>query len=283
MKKMNVEMKRKIVIAIAPVKDPDTPLPKQCLNPLTPEQVADQTINCAEAGASLVHLHVRDEKGKQTADLTHFSKTLDLIRRESDIIIQGSTGGLSSLSLEERCVSVDDDRVEMASLNMGSTNFSDDAYINTLPDIRYWARRMLMKGIVPECEIFDLSMISTTRRLADEGLLRNPIHYGFALGFESSLDAKPYNLFYLRSLIPPTSTWGLVHNGMKDFTLIACAVSLGATVIRVGFEDSVHYSPNVIAESNVTLVKKIHDLVNHLGLDVAKESEAREILLNKKQ
>ena len=134
---MKVKMKRKIVIAIAPVKDPGTPLPEQCLNPLTPKQVADQTIACTKVGASLVHLHVRDEKGRQTADLTHFSKTLNLIRCESDVIIQGSTGGLSSLSLEERYVALDDDRVEMASLNMGSINFSDDVYINTLPDIRY--------------------------------------------------------------------------------------------------------------------------------------------------
>ena len=141
---------------------------------------------------------------------------------------------------------------------------------------------MLVKGIVPECEIFDLSMIGTAHRLADERLIRYPIHYNFALGFESSLDARPDNLYFLRSLIPFTSTWGLIHNGMKDFTLIACALSLDATVIRVGFEDSVYYSPNVVAESNVVLVKKIRELVNSLGLDIAKESEAREILLNQK-
>ena len=143
-------MKRKIIISVAPVKNPGAPLPEQCVNPITPEQVAEQTNACAEAGASMVHLHVRDGKGKQTADLAHFSKTLDLIRRESDIIIQASTGGLSTLTLEERCVALKDNRVQMASLNMGSTNFSDEVYINKLPDIRHWARRMTESKVIPE-------------------------------------------------------------------------------------------------------------------------------------
>jgi 3-keto-5-aminohexanoate cleavage enzyme len=272
-------MKRKVIIAVAPVKNPGVPLPERCMNPVTPEQVAEETIACARVGAGMVHLHVRDENGNQTGDLTHFSKTIDLIRRESEIVIQGSTGGLSSLTLEERCVALSDKRVQMASLNMGSTNFSDNVYVNTLPDIRYWAQRMTENHITPECEIFDLSMIGTIHRLAQEGLIREPIHYNFALGFESSLSATPENLFHLKSSLPADATWGLVHDGMTSFSLLAAAISFGATVIRVGFEDSVYYREDKPAESNVVLVEQIHELVRRLGFEVTTIEEAKQILL----
>lgn len=272
-------MKRKIIIAVAPVKNPGNVVLEQCVNPITPEQVAEQTIACAQAGASMVHLHVRDNNGEQTGELTHFAKTLDLIRAESEIVIQGSTGGLSTLTLEERCVALNDDRVQMASLNMGSTNFDEDVYVNTLPDIRYWAQRMLEAKVIPECEIFGLSMINTIGKMADEKLIKPPIHYNFALGFKSSLAATPDNLFYLKSSLPHEATWGLVHDGMPDFTLLATAISFGASVVRVGFEDSFYYQPGKAAKSNDVLVTKIRELVDFLGFEAATIEEARRLLL----
>jgi 3-keto-5-aminohexanoate cleavage enzyme len=272
-------MKRKVVIAVAPVNHPGKPLPEYCVNPLTPEQVAQETIACARAGAGMVHLHVRNQKGEQTGDLTHFSRTLDLIRQESEIVIQGSTGGLSTLTLDERCVALNDERVQMASLNMGSTNFGDDVYINTLPDIRYWAQRMLDTKVIPECEIFALSMIDTVGRVAREGLLRAPIHYNFALGFESSLAATPNNLFCLKSALPSDATWGLVHDGMRDFSLLATALAFGATVVRVGFEDGFCYRGDQVAESNAVLVERVRELVERLGFEVATIDEGKRLLL----
>ena len=112
---MQNEKARKIIVAVAPVGREINP---PSVNPLTPEDVASEVIACAESGASMVHLHVRDRKGNQTEDISNFSKTLDFIRKSSDIIIQGSTGGLTDLSLEERCVALNDPRVEVASLNM---------------------------------------------------------------------------------------------------------------------------------------------------------------------
>lgn len=276
---MRNKMKRKIIIAVAPVRNPGNALPEQCVNPITPQQVAEQTIACARAGAGMVHLHVRDNNGEQTGDLTHFSKTLDLIRAESDIVIQGSTGGLSTLTLEQRCVALNDARVQMASLNMGSTNFDDNVYINTLPDIRYWAMRMLEKKVVPECEIFGLSMIDTVRKMVSEKLIKPPLHYNFALGFTSSLAATPDNLFYLKSSLPPDASWGLVHDGMSDFTLLATAISFGASVVRVGFEDSVYYQPGKVAKTNDVLVKKIRELIDLLGFEAATIEEAKQLFL----
>jgi len=224
----------KIIIAIAPVAHMEKKVPDGLKNPVLPEDIASEVIACAEAGASLVHLHVRDEKGMQVGDLRVFSHTIDLIRAKTDIVIQGSTGGLSTLTLEERSVSVDEPRVQMASLNMGSTNFGENVYINTWPDIRYWATKMTLARVVPELEIFDLSMIESVLSLADEGFLRKPLHFNFSLGFKGALSAKADNLFMLKSALPRNAAWSLIHEGMTDFSLIATAIGCGASGVRVG-------------------------------------------------
>ena len=271
---------RKIIVAVAPVgKDIETP----SINPLTPEDVAREVIDCTHAGASFVHLHVRDDKGNQTEDLTRFSRTLDLIRDASDIIIQGSTGGLSELSLEERCVALNDPRVEVASLNMGSVNFSEEVYINRLPDIRYWARRMEETNVIPELEIFEAGMLTAVAKLMEEKVLKPPLAFGFCLGFHWALPADPNSLFFLRSSLTEPASWGVVHDSMQDFSLLATAIGMGAAAIRVGFEDSVYYAPGKAAATNVVLVEKIVSLVHQIGYEVATPSDARELLGLKKK
>ncbi|MDC7233602.1 MAG: 3-keto-5-aminohexanoate cleavage protein [Spirochaetales bacterium] len=141
----------KILLSVAPVAKYEIPgarLPK------TPEEIAAETVACAQAGAAMVHLHVRDEQGEACGTLEAYSRTLDLIRRESEIVIQGSTGGFAELSLEERCVALKEPRTQVASLNMGSTNYKDLVYINAMDDIRYWARRMKEENVIPEMEFF---------------------------------------------------------------------------------------------------------------------------------
>ncbi len=271
-------MRRKVVIAVAPVKHPGSEMPAGCRNPQSADDIAAEIVACARAGASMVHLHVRDESGVQTAQMDVFARTLDLIRAESDIIIQGSTGGVSTLSLEERCVSLNDPRVEVASLNMGSSNFADDVYINTLPDIRYWAGRMGETETLPELEVFDLSMIGTSVRVADEGVISRPMHFNVCLGFESALEATPENLCAMRAAIPGGSTWGITHDGMKDLQILAGALGLGASAIRVGFEDSFYYAPGKTATTNVELVSKARDLVEAMGAEPMTPEEARRAL-----
>jgi 3-keto-5-aminohexanoate cleavage enzyme len=266
---------RKIIVAVAPVgREVVTP----SINPLTPEAVAKEVIDCTRAGASMVHLHVRDSYGEQTEDITVFSRTLDLVRESSDIIIQGSTGGLSTLTLEERCVSVTDPRVEVASLNMGSVNFGEDVYINRVPDIRYWAGRMSENQVVPELEVFEAGMIPEAQMLIDEGTLKPPFYYNFALGFHWAIPPDPKSLFFLTSLVPAGVCWSVVHDGMQDFALLATAIGLGASMVRVGFEDSVRYAPGKIAKTNLALVEKLVSLVQQIGYEVTTPDEAREIL-----
>lgn len=273
-------MKRKIVVTVAPVCHVGKPVPEGSFNPLTPEEIAADVAACAKAGASMVHLHVRDLTGEQTFDMTQFSRTLDLIREQSDIVIQGSTGGLSTLSLEDRSVCLSEPRVEVASLNMGSVNFGESVYINTLPEIRYWAGRMREEKVVPEMEIFDLSQVETCTKLADEGVLDRPMSYNFCLGTgtASNLSDTPRNLHYMTSLMEADAHWGLNNDSMKDLHFLGLAIAMGASVVRVGFEDSFYYEEGKTAPTNAFLVEKLVELVRALGCEPATPEEAREIL-----
>ena len=267
---------RKIIVAVAPTgKNTEPP----SVNPLTPEDVAHQVVACEKAGASMVHMHVRDKNGEQTEDLADFSATLDLIRQSSDIIIQGSTGGLTDLTLEQRCVALDDPRVETASLNMGSINFDEDVYVNRMPDIRYWAGRMAETRVAPELEIFAAGMLPAYMKLVAERVLKPPYSIGFCLGVRWALPAKPETLFFLKTLLPEKDVpWGVIHADMQDFALLATAIGLGASVVRVGFEDSVFFAPGKAARTNAELVEKIVSLIRQIGYEVATCEQAREIL-----
>ncbi len=266
----------RVIVAIAPVGPPEMPHPEH--NPTAPRQVAEEVIACAQAGASLAHLHVRDAAGRLTGDLSGLRSTLDTIRSATDIVIQGSTGGLSTLSLDERCVALADPRVEVASLNMGSVNMYESAYVNTLPDIRYWAGRMRAVRVLPELEIFEAGMIHTVAMLAEEGVLTAPLVFGLALGFPGALPATPASLMLLRNLLPAGSAWGLAHHGMTDLSLLAAAIGLGASVARVGYEDGWHYGPGRVARSNRELVEQLVRMIDAMGLEVATPAQARQML-----
>ncbi len=262
---------------MAPVCHVGKVIPEGCKNPLTPEEITEDVINCYKAGACEVHLHTRDLKGEQTFELDVFRDTIHRIHEQSDMIIQGSTGGLSTLTLAERCVCLDVPEVEVASLNMGSVNFGETVYINTLPDIRYWAQRLKETDTIPEMELFDLSMVETCSRLADEGVLERPLHYNFCVGpgNSSNLAATGRNLCFLTQLCEPGTSWGITHDAMQDFSMLACAIGMGANAVRVGFEDSFYYAPGKRAQTNAELVERLVELIRAMGCEPATPDEAR--------
>ena len=268
-------MRRKIIVAVAPVGKNIAP---PAINPLSPEQVAAEVVACSRAGAGLVHLHVRDAAGEQTESLDDFSRTLDLIRESSDIIIQGSTGGLSTLSLEERCVALNDPRVEVATLNMGSVNFGEEVYINRLSDIRYWAGRMKEAGVMPELEVFEAGMIPVCKQFIAEKIVEPPFAFGLCLGFHWALPARPESIFFFKTLLDEGYGWGVVHDGMPDLSLLAVAIGMGASLVRVGFEDSTVWAPGQTAVTNAELVEQMAALVRQMGCEVATPAEARQML-----
>ncbi len=271
---------RKIIVTVAPVCHVGKEIPAECKNPLTPEEITEDVLNCYKAGACQVHLHTRDLKGNPTFELDVFQQTINMIREKTDMIIQGSTGGLSTLSLEERCVSLNVPEVEVASLNMGSVNFAETVYINTNPELRYWAKRQQEADVVPEMELFDLSHVECCTRLADEGVIRRPLHYNYCVGpgASSNLSATGRNLALLNALAEQGTSWGVNHDSMKDFSILACAIGMGANAVRVGFEDSFYYAPGKRAHTNAELVERLVALIRMMGCEPATPAEAREML-----
>ena len=271
---------RKIIITVAPVCHVGKEIPSECKNPLSPEEITADVVNCYKAGACQVHLHTRDIEGNPTFDLEVFRKTIGMIRAETDMIVQGSTGGLSELSLEQRCVSLNVPEVEVASLNMGSVNFGETVYVNTNPEIRYWAGRQREANVVPELELFDLSHIECCARMADEGVLRRPLHYNYCIGpgASSNLSATGRNLALLNVLAEGGSSWGVNHDSMADQSVLACAIGMGANAVRVGFEDSFYYEPGKRAHTNDELVEHLVKIIRLMGCEPATPAEAREML-----
>ena len=266
-------MAKTVILAVAPVAHD---LPKGCACGLSAEGVARDVIDCARAGASMVHLHVRDNEGYLSKDLSVYDETIRLIRAQSDIVVQGSTGGESTLTREQRCVAVRHPMTEVASLNIGSTNFGDGVYVNTILDIRYWAGQMRDERIVPEMEIFDLSMVGTARRLLKEGLVRVPL-MSLALGFENSLEASEHHMDVMLAEMRriPGAIVGLCQHDMRDFALFRHALECGADIVRVGFEDGHTLDDGRMAASNLQLVEDAVRIIRGMGLEVATPDEAR--------
>jgi 3-keto-5-aminohexanoate cleavage enzyme len=176
-------------------------------------------------------------------------------------------------------VALNDARVEVASLNMGSINFGEDVYVNRMPDIRYWARRMEQTRVVPELEIFAAGMLPAYVKLVEEKVLQLPYSIGFCMGVDWALPADAETLFFMKTMLPEKDVpWGVIHAGMNDFALLAAAIGMGASFVRVGFEDSTLFAPGKAAKSNAELVERIVSLVHSIGYEVATTDEARKIL-----
>ena len=270
---------KKVIIVVAPVSG--KPI-KGVSNPLSPEEIAEDVILCSESGASVVHLHVRDAEGNASYNTTIFSNTIKLIRKKSDIIINGSTGGFAPLTKEERCVSLQEDSVELATLNVGSVNYNDTVFANPFPDVRYWAKFILEKNKHPELEIFDAGMINNVKILADEGYLKPPFSFAFCPGVFGGIPALPDTIFFMKNMLPPESIWGINHANMQDFSLLLTSLSMGASFVRVGFEDGFFYKPGHVAKTNSELVKRLAFLIKEIGYEIASPNEAREIIGIKK-
>ena len=243
---------------------------------LSPEGIAREVASAHEAGANAVHLHVWDEFGQPTMDLTAFRRTLQLIRDGCDIVIEGSTGGVNELSAAQRSVSLQTD-IEMASLNPGSINYDKGVYVNSPDDIAYWAQEMKRRGIKPDIATFDASFIANSVALAQSGWIDPPLLFSFVLGQQGALPATPKNLLFLSESIPSGSLWCAAGHGGYDLQMSALAMNMGGH-IRAGFEDNPHYRPGELATSNAQLIERLVRLAREIGREPATPSEARAML-----
>jgi 3-keto-5-aminohexanoate cleavage enzyme len=267
-------MTRKLILAVAPTGG----WGRGDNNPITPAAIAGDVVACAQAGAAVVHLHARNAKGELSTDLTSFSKTVDAIKADCDIILEASSGGLSNLTAAERILPASSPHAEMGSLNIGSLNFGDAVYQNRLPDVRFWIDAMVRTGIKPSLEVFDTGHLETARHLIEEGLVAPPCNFSFIFNVRWGMPYDPALLAYLTSRLPQGSRWGAILIQSRDFSHHIEAARAGASVLRVGFEDSLVHNGQT-ATSNAELVTALRDELIAAGFSIASAPEARAILL----
>ena len=265
-----------LVITVAPVGAEVTRRQTPYI-PLTPEEIAEECYRAWNEGASVAHIHARDENGDATQDPEVYRRIIDLVRARTDLIVQVSTGGAVGMTVEERIAPVSL-KPDMATLTCGTVNFGDGIFTNSWDDMETFARAIRDNGVRPEFEIFDAGMMENARRLAQKKLVDLPGHFDFVMGVPGGISGDPRNLMHLVSLLPQDgSTWSVAGIGRNQLPLGAMAIILGGHV-RVGFEDNIYYSRGVLAKSNAELVARMVRLAAELGRPVAKPAEAREIL-----
>lgn len=240
-----------------------------------PAKIAEDVIACSKAGAAMVHLHVRDSEGKLTSNMAVFEETVRLIRKESDIIIQASTGGISNLTIQERCAPLYHPMVEACSLNVGSTNLGQAVYLNPIGEVEYCVQEVLKNKKTPEVETFEIGHTHAAKELMAKYPFNNPVLFSIVLGHKGEAPATPEALTNMISMIPREALWGITHANRVDFSLIAAALGLGASTVRIGFEDSKYLDSKTMADTNLELVEKTVRLVRAMDKEPLTPMEAR--------
>ena len=243
---------------------------------LSPREIAVEAKRVCEAGASIVHLHMRDRFGNATQEKALFAEAISYIQAETDLIIQVSTGGAVGMTAEERVQPVTL-APEMASLSTGSVNFGEEVFSNPFPMIREFARACQTYHVKPEVEIFESGMIQNALTLVKEGLLKGSVHFNFVLGVPGGMAATAKNLLFLLDLIPPTATWTISGMGRQQLSMNTLGILLGGHV-RTGLEDNIYYRKGVLAEGNAPFVVRLGRIAKELDRPVATPEEARKIL-----
>ena len=297
---------RKIIITSAITGAIHTPSMSPHL-PLTPQEIAQQAIDAAEAGAAIIHLHARDPRdGRPTADPAVFAEFLPRIKEQTDAIINITSGGSTKMTLEERLAPPLRFRPEMASLNMGSMNFSihpaaakiqqwrydwekpyieateDTIFRNTFRDIRHILRELGEGcGTRFEFECYDASHLYNLAHFADQGLVKPPFFIQTIFGILGGIGPDPENVAFLRQtanrLFGKDYEWSVLGAGRHQMPLLTFASIMGAHV-RVGLEDSLYLGAGRLAASNAEQVAKIRRILEELGCDIATPGDARRML-----
>ena len=248
--------------------------------PYTVEEIVREAKSAVDAGAAIVHLHVREDNGKPTQSHVRFQECTEAILKACpNVILIPSTGGAVGMTPDERLDSTNTTPIpEMATLDCGTCNFGDEIFDNTMPTMRAFGKRMIEKGIKPEYECFEMGHLDTILTMARKGEVPgNPMQFNFVLGVPGCTPATVDNLCWLVNKIPAGSTWTATGIGRHAFTLAAPAIVMGGNV-RVGFEDNLDLERGVLAKSNGELVDKVVRMAKLLGRQVATSDEAREIL-----
>ena len=295
----------KIIITCAITGSIHTPSMSPYL-PVSPEEIAEAGIAAVEAGASILHLHARDPKdGRPTQDPKVFKKFLPTIKNNTNAVINLTSGGAATMTIEERLQPALQLKPEVASLNMGSMNFGlypmlnrfkdfdhawertylensrDLVFKNTFADIEYILSSCRENKTRFEFECYDISHLYNLAHFLDRGLVEPPLFVQSVMGILGGIGAHPDDLQHMRKtadrLLGDTYQWSVLGAGRNQMEIARQGASLGSNV-RVGLEDSIWAGPGKLAESNAEQVRLVRNILEELGLSVATPDETRQIL-----
>lgn len=299
-------MSSKVIITCAVTGSIHTPTMSPHL-PVTPDEIADQAVEAAQAGAAILHLHARNpETGQPTADPAVFMQFLPRIKSECDAVINITTGGSSLMTLEERLAAPNLAQPEMASLNMGSMNFGlfpmkrrhDEWLHDWEPKLLDATREVVFKnsfadieqifsqlgeghGTRFEFECYDVGHIQTLAFYLREGLIKKPVFVQFVLGVLGGIDSSPESLMHMKAtadrLLGDNYQFSVLSAGRLQIPLATIGAILGGNV-RVGLEDSLLIGRGKLAQSNAEQVRKIRLILEELGYEIATPEDTREML-----
>jgi len=243
--------------------------------PTTPEELSDEAKRCYDAGARIVHLHVRDKEGKPTQDGDIFKETVALVRQKApELIVQVSTGGATWMKPEERLQSLESNP-DMATLSTGTCNFGSDVFMNTKDMILAFTQKINEKKIMPEFECFEAGHVSFANWLIDKGYIqRKHYHFDFVIGVPGAMEASLESLCLMKNMIPKDATWCVAGIGRQELNMAAIAIATGGHV-RVGMEDNIYLSRGVLAKSNAELVERVVNVAINLNREIATAQEVK--------
>ncbi len=252
--------------------------------PIFPEEIAEQVVDVAKAGAAMAHIHVRDDKGWPTIDVEKFTKTFEAIQQATkaagvDIIVNLTTSGSVKLEKNEtRLAHVKKLRPDMCSFDSGTFNWNYGGVFVNAPDfLEDLSKCVIKNNVKPEFEIFDNGMLGNAIYCINKFNIPQPCHFQFVLGVGGAASATTRNLVFLQEMLPKGSTWSITGIGKAHIPMMLAGLSLGCNGLRVGLEDNVYMSKGVKA-TNVKLVERAAELIKLTGHEVATPDEAREIL-----
>jgi uncharacterized protein (DUF849 family) len=252
--------------------------------PYTPKEIGEEAKRAADAGAAIVHIHARKPDGGPDWSVETFAEIFSEVRARTDVIINFSTGGVG-VPAEERVAHLRDLRPEMAALNMGSMNYAiysekkkafhhDHVFANPFKDIQFFLETMKSADVRPEMECFDTGHIGNTRPLIDMGVIGPPYQFSLIMGVLGGIPGTTRHLVDQVDSLPPGSHWQVIGVGLKQWPLVAAAITMGGNV-RVGLEDNFYVEEGRMAKSNGDLVEKAGRLAHDLGHEVATGAQAR--------
>lgn len=247
--------------------------------PITPDEIAGSGIDAWRAGASVLHVHVRDpETGLGTQDVELFRQVVDRLRAETDAIVCVTTSGIPgrNFSPQERLAPLAL-RPDMASFDAGSINTPAGVFLNEPDFLEALAAQARARGVKLELECFDTGMVATCLRYLEQGVLDGPPHFQFVLGTPYGMPATAAALLHLTGMLPADATWSVIGIGRAQLPMTTLATVIGGHA-RVGLEDNLYYRKGELAGSNAQLVERTVRIAGELGRGVATPAQARRIL-----